>query len=186
MSMVKDIETKLAGVFKGLPPISEGGKKTLVGVWPWLALIFGVLQLLAALGLWRVIRATTVLNDYVNSYYQQVTGRSVGLSGFDKGLLYLGVIFLIVDAVILLMAFPKLQQRAKAGWDLLFLGSLLNVVYAVLSLFMHGRGLTSFLASLVGSAVGFYLLFQVRDKFGGSSAAPKSDTSPPAAPPVAG
>jgi hypothetical protein len=67
--------------------------------------------------------------------------------------------------VILLMAYPHLVKRARRGWDLLFLGSLLNVVYSLVSVFIDGRGFSNFLLSLVGSAIGFYLLFQIKDRY---------------------
>src|SRR4051812_19104649 len=128
MSMVKDLETKLAGVFKGAPAMPASGKESLVKAWPAIAAVFGVIQVLVALGLWHLVRATTALSNYYYSYVKDVTGQSIGLSSTDKALLYLGIIFLLVDAVILLMAVPKLQKRAKAGWDLLFLGALLNTL----------------------------------------------------------
>lgn len=166
MGTVKSLETKLEGVFKGLPPLSASAKESLAKAWPWLALIFGVLQLAAAWALWGLIRASDVLIDYANefSYY---TGQRLGYSSMDKTMVYLGVIVLVVDAVILLMAYPALAKRQRKGWDLLFLGALLNVVYSVLTIFIDGRGMGSFIFSLLGSAVGFYLLFQVREKFGG-------------------
>ncbi len=185
MDLVKKLEKQLGDLFKGLPALSPSAKESIAKVWPWLALIFGVLQLVVALGLWRVVSRTSAVVDYVNDYYQAVTGQSLGLSSFDKTLIYLGILTLLVDAVILLMAFPKLQKRLKAGWDLIFLASLLNVVYAVLSIFLNGQGIGSFLGSLIGSAIGFYLLFQVREKFGGTPVhpAPTSPT-PPATPPA--
>jgi hypothetical protein len=80
------------------------------------------------------------------------------------------VAVLAVEAVILLLAFPKLQKRQRAGWDLLFLGALINVVYAVLQIFTYQRGVGSFIMSLIGSALGFYLLLEVKSKFSGKSA----------------
>lgn len=169
MGTLKTLETKLEDMFKGLPPLPASSKETLAKVWPWLALIFGVLQLAAAWALWGLIRASDRLIDYANefSYY---TGQRLGPSSIDKTMVYLGVIVLVADAVILLMAYPALAKRQRKGWDLLFLGALLNVVYSIVAIFIDGRGVGSFIFSLLGSAVGFYLLFQVREKFSSKTA----------------
>ena len=79
------------------------------------------------------------------------------------------MVVLVVEGVLFLLAFPKLQKRERKGWDLLFLAALLNVAYSVLTIFIDGRGFGSFLVNLVGSAIAFYLLFQVKSKFGGKS-----------------
>ncbi len=170
MFTLKTVETKLNDVFKGLPSVSENGKESLVKAWPWIALIFGLLQLLAAWGLWSLIRSAQKLVDLANTlsaYY--TTAKPTGLSTMNKMAIYLGIIMLVVDGIILLMAYPHLKTRSRKGWDLLFIGALLNVIYSVVELFINGRGFASFIFSLLGSAVGFYLLFQVRDKYKDSS-----------------
>ena len=172
MGLVKSAEDSLEGVFKGLPPLPEGGREGLAKAFPWIALIFGILQLVAGLSLWHLTRYVDVLNDYANSIYQY-TGTRVGLSSTDKMIIYLGIIILVVDAVILLMAVSPLMKRARRGWDLLFLSALINLLYSVVSIFIDGRGFGTFLISLLSSAVGFYLLFQIRGKFGGTATAVK-------------
>ncbi len=158
------LESQLEGLFKGTPKLPEKSKESLVNAWPWIALVFGVLQLLVAWGLYGALRVATPLLDYATEI-SRAYGYNYGLSSTDKMIIYLGLIMLVVDAVILLMAYPKLKTRSKGGWDLLYLGSLVNVAYAVLALFEHGQGVGSFIFSLLGSAVGFYLLFQVKDKY---------------------
>lgn len=96
-------------------------------------------------------------------------GQQTGPTSFDKTIIYIGVIMLAIDAVILLLAFPKLQKRQKSGWDLLFLGALINLAYGVVQMFTYQRGVGSFIGSLIGSAIAFYLLFQVREKFNGTN-----------------
>lgn len=160
MSSLKNVESKLNDLFKGLPALPENGKESLVKAWPWIALIFGILQLMAAWSLWRLTSYVSRLNDLA-AFYTTVSP----LSAADKTIIYIGVIALVVEAVILLMAYPHLKTRSSKGWDLLFLGSLINVAYAVLQIFISQRGFGSFLFSLLGSAVGFYLLFQVKPKY---------------------
>ena len=170
MDFIKKIEEKLAALFKGLPDLKDGSREALVGAWPWIALVFGILQLFAAWALWGLVRAAeSILGEYSRYYVNYPEA----LSGAEKFVIYLGIVVLLVDAVILLMAYPELKKRARRGWELLFLGALLNVAYSFVSLFIHERGFGSFLFSLLGSAVGFYLLFQVRGKYGSVKASKK-------------
>ena len=163
MDAIKKIEGKIGLLFKDLPALPDSSREALVGVWPWIALVFGVLQLLAAWALWNLVRVADNVGVLYSSFYVKYPA---AISGMDRTIIYLGIIVLIVDAVILLMAYPELKKRSRRGWDLLFLGALLNVAYSVVSLFIDSRGFGSFIFSLIGSAVGFYLLFQVRGKYG--------------------
>lgn len=170
MDAVKKIDNKLEQYFKGLPALSDSSKEVLATAWAWIALVFGVLQLLAALGLWNLIR-TAERAGFFSNYYVDFPG---ALTSTDKTMIYVGIIILVVDAVILLMAYPELKQRARRGWNLLFLAALLNVAYSVVTLFISQRGVGSFVLGLLSSAVGFYLLYQVKAKFAGTkSSAPK-------------
>lgn len=167
MAVMEKLEDQLAKFYKGLPQLPDPSKESLAKAWPWLALIFGILQLFTAWGLWVVVRDANRIINFANSYYQAVTGTTLAptVSTLDKTMLYVGIVVLVVDAVILLLAYPALTKREKHGWDLIFLGGVLNVAYAVLSLFLHDRGIGSFIVSLFTSFVAFYLLFQVREKY---------------------
>jgi len=163
MDAVKKLENKIGRLFKDVPPLPENSREALVGAWPWIALIFGVIQIFAAWALWNLIRVADTVGVMYGSFY---VNYPAAISGADRFIAYFGIVVLLVDAVILLMAYPELKKRTRRGWDLLFLGALINVVYSVVSLFIDGRGLGSFIFSAVGSAVGFYLLYQVRGKYG--------------------
>jgi len=144
MSAVTKLEKQIGGLFKGAPALPENGKEGLVKAWPWIALIFGVLQLLAAWGLWELTRRSERLIDTLSMYY---TNGSYGLSSFDKTMVYVGIVVLLVDAVIL--------------------------GYSIVTLFIDDRGVGSFIFSLLTSAIGFYLLFQVREKYKSAGGAKK-------------
>src|SRR3989344_3418909 len=165
MKSLKVAEDKLSDVFKGLPPLQDSTKEGLAKVWPWLALVGGIVQLLAAWALWNLANWASRVTDIANSLSVYYGGYQAGPSSFDKTVIYAGILLLVVDAVILLMAFPKLQKRLRSGWDLLFLGTLINLVYGIVQIFTYQRGVGSFIGSLIGSALAFYLLFQVREKF---------------------
>lgn len=165
MAALQAAEKQIANIFKGMPPMSHKAKEALVNAWPWIAGIFGVLQLLAALALWRATQVVNQFSEFTNSLSTFYAGQPLGPSSGERTIMYLGVIFLAVDAVILLMAFPHLRNRSRRGWDLLFLGALLNLAYSVISLFMYNGSMGSLVSGLIGSAIGFYLLFQVRDSY---------------------
>ncbi len=168
MTAIQSLEKKLADVFKGAPKLPENVKATLVRVWPYIALVAGLVQLFVALSFYNVTRLVVgPALDYEKGLFITTSGRTLGPQGFDRTLIYLAIFTLLVDAVIMLMAYPKLQQKSKKGWDLLFLAAVINVGYAVMALFLYSGGIPNFIASLIGSAAGFYLLFQVREKYSG-------------------
>lgn len=166
MGLLKQAEDTIGGLFKGAPKLSGSTKETVVKVFPWLALIGGILQLWSALSLWRWASVTNEASEFL---------RAIGASNIvDRWTVWVWVLlaFLVVEGALLLMAFPKLQKRAKAGWDILLLVSLINLGYAVFSLFVDGYGFAggfgSLLWNVIVSAVVFWLLFAVRDKYKGA------------------
>jgi hypothetical protein len=161
MEFLKPFEKTMEPWFKSAPKLSDSARKSFAEALPWLALIFGGLQVLLALFLWQAAKVVSVYSDLSTAYLRSV-GVEAGLSSFDKTLIYVGVVMILVDAALLLLAFPKLKNMQKAGWDLLFLASLVNVAYSIVSLFIDARGIGGFLFGLIFSAVGFWLLFQIK------------------------
>jgi hypothetical protein len=166
MNVLRKIEDKLAEVYKPAPAMPDHAKETTVKALPWVALVFGILQLLGALALWHLARAAATLTDYANSLSSYYNVQPVRLSGLDKTVIYLGLIVLVIDAALLLWAFSRLRSRAKLGWDLLFLSVLINVLYAVVALFINARGLGGFVIGVIESATALYFLYQIRSKYG--------------------
>jgi len=179
MGMLNDLENGLAGVYKGTPKLGNDAKKSLVKVWPWLALFFGILQVWAAWGLWHWGHTVNQFVDYANSLSQAFGGDAVGKVAHLNVFYWVSFVILLLDAVILLMAFSGLKNRAKRGWNLLFYSALLNGVYGVVSAFNDYGGVGSLVMQLVVSAVVLYFLFQTRDQYTGhKSATPQpTDTS---------
>jgi len=125
--------------------------------------VVGVLQLYAAWVFWHVAHGVNALIDYSNAisaaYGGPTTSAHLGL------FYYLALLVLLVDGVILLLAAPGLKAMRKSGWNLLFYSLLINVVYGVVALFTSYGGLSHLLGAVIGSVIGAYLLFQVRDRF---------------------
>lgn len=174
MEKIRTIENKLADLFKDLPALPKNAKKTIVEYWPYVVLVIGILQLAAAWSLWRFFDRANDLVTGVNSFISAYTNTVVGFSAFDKAVIYLGIAILVVQAMLLIMAFSPLKARQRKGWDLLFLVALSQVVYAVVSTFIDGRGFGSLVFGLIGAAIGFYFLFQIREFYGAKPVAAKT------------
>lgn len=175
MQFLSGLEKWLAGVFAGAPKISQKGRKSIAGIWAWVALVFGVLQLFAAWSLWQWGHSVNQLVDNLNAYLGTAYGTSVANLNVFYWISF-GV--LLVDAIILLMAFPKLRKHQKGGWDLLFLGALLNLVYGVFSAFNNFGGVGSLVMQVIVTTIVLYLLFQIRDQYsGGGHSVPKEPTT---------
>lgn len=162
---MRELENKLAELYKGAPALPKKAKDTIVEYLPYVVLVLGVLQLLAALALWRLADAAERLAEFGNALSAYYGGADVGVSAFDKTIIYLGVGLLVIEAVLMLMAVSPLLKRLRRGWELLFLVSLLQIAYSVVLIFVDTRGVGSFIMSLIGAAIGFYFLFQIREYY---------------------
>jgi hypothetical protein len=168
---MRELENKLADVYKGAPALPKKAKDAIVEYWPYVVLVLGILQLLAALALWHLANATERLADFSNTLSVYYGGAVTHISTFDKTMIYVGVALLVVEAVVMLMSVSPLLKRQRKGWELLFLVSLIQVAYSVVLIFVDGRGVGGFIGSLIGAAIGFYFLFQIRDYYKGKTAA---------------
>lgn len=163
MAMLNSLESALAGLYKGAPKLSQNAKKFLVRYWPIAALVFGILQLWAALALWNWGRDINKVADAFNAYL----GTSTVVHHLSI-MYWLSLVVLIVDGVILLAAYKGLKARAKSGWNLLFYSALLNAVYGILSAFNDYGGASSLIIQVIVSAVVLYFLFAIRDQYSGA------------------
>lgn len=165
MGQLATLEKKLGDLYKSAPALPKDVKKTIVEWWPIVALVLGVIQLLAAWGLWSLYRTYDRVSDFANEFTRYYTGQSAGLDGTEKAVILASIGVVLVSGAIMVAAYGPLKAKAKRGWDLLFLGVLINVIYAVLNIFIDNRGIGSFIMSLVGTAIGLYFLFQIRDAY---------------------
>lgn len=159
MEALHKLEDQLAPLFKDMPALPKGFKDALVQYWPYIALVLGILQLLAAISLFGLVATA---NTFI-SYAGYVTGNAY--TGFSLIAAYAGIVLLLVNAVIFLMAYSPLTKKLKRGWDLLFLSIIINLVYGITQVFIGSRGVSSMLGSLLGTAIGLYLLFQIRSLY---------------------
>lgn len=134
----QDLIKALEDFFKKLPNLPASGREVLVSVVPWIALIFGILGVLAGLGAVGV-SPLALFGGLSSSFTVLVMGVAT-----------------IVASVLMLMAFPKLTKKAYKGWELLFWSEVVNTVAAVMALSV---------GSILGVLVGFYLLFQIKSYY---------------------
>jgi len=137
------LEKELEPIFlQKFPPFSESVKEFLVQYGPYIILVLsviGVLGLLTALGL---------------------GGAVLGMGGVTAGIAfnaYVGIAIGIVTLVMYLMAFSPLKARKRAGWNLLYYALLLGLISNLIQLYLLGF--------IVGGLLGFWVLFQIREKY---------------------
>lgn len=137
-----DLINSLENVYKSVPNLPANIREVLVKIAPWIAIIFGVLGIIAGLG---------------------VLGLSpVGLLGGVKSgaTLLIGGVLTIVSSVLMVMAFPKLNKKEYGGWKLLFWSEVVSFVGSILSFSMG-----SIIGAIIGVAIGLYLLFQIKSYY---------------------
>jgi uncharacterized BrkB/YihY/UPF0761 family membrane protein len=168
MADIKGLEKSLNEVFgEKAPKLPEGGKKFLVEYSPYLVIIGAIFSALGAWGLWNSARTVNGLVNWANELSKAYGGETVATSHFTVWV-WLGIAFMLINAVLYFMAYSPLKARLKKGWDYIFYAALLSVAYSVVSLFIDGRGFGTFLGSLIGSAIGLWLLFQIRSAYLGT------------------
>ncbi len=123
--------------------IPDGAKEWIVKWGPWINVVLLVLSLpviLAAVGFTAVF-----------SPYALMAG--VGYSG----LYWVGIAVMFVQLALQVFALPGLFARKMSGWTLLFYADILSLVYGLVS--------GSIISALLGAVIGFYVLFQIREKY---------------------
>jgi hypothetical protein len=137
------LESILEKWFKQLPSLPPNGVNALVSITPWLALIFGILGVLGAIsafGILSFLAPLAVLPNASPSY----------------GLGMVTTIGWLASSVMMLLAFPGLKAGKANGWNMLFWSEVVNAVTSVVGISI---------GSVVGAAIAFYLLFQIKPKY---------------------
>ena len=182
---MQQLEKPLDDTFKKLPPLPENARKGLATAMPWLTLAGGVLSLLGAWYLYQAVAWVDQWAGYANSLYS-AAGYTSPVTGISA-MAWVGLAILVVQAILFLVAFPALRSFKKSGWNLIFWAALVSVVYSVVAnLFSGYVNIGQLIFSLLGAAVGMYLLFQIRPYYSaaGGTAPHAASTAPKAAAPA--
>lgn len=177
MNALEQLEKLLEDVFvKQAPPVSSNAKRALVQYLPWINLILGLLTLYAVYILWHWAHLVNNFIDYTNSLNATYGGPLITTNRLSFGV-WLGLGVLAAEALLYLAAFPATRDRKKSGWDLLFYALLLNFVYGVVILFTDYGSLGNLVWSTIGSGIGLYFLFQIRNSYARSKPKPAKTPS---------
>ena len=125
--------------------LPENAKEIIVKISPYIVLILVILSLpiiLAVFGLTAFLTPFAVLGGYT---------ASAGALALVAGLLTL------VAVILELMAVSGLFRRTRKGWRLVFYATLVSLVSSLLAL--------NIVSGLIGALIGWYILFQVKDKY---------------------
>ncbi len=151
MNYVNQLTKTLDGYYTKSPVLPSNVKEILVSVAPWVTLIAGVFALLSGLSLFGLLGlATSVAGPYM---------AAAGVGGFAVTAI-LSLLVLLVTGVIYLFAFSPLKGRKVKGWNYMLYAMLLYVLSAVVRL-----NVFDVIWSLVGFAVGYYFLYQVKSYY---------------------
>ena len=173
-NLLTNVEKQFNEVFVSKAPyqLPTKFKEWVVEYMPIIGVVFGVIGLFATLALWRSAHLVNEVVDFSNSL-----SKAYGLSQNVRGLgfsYYVAIASLFVTAIIPILAYPGLKAKSKSkGWNLLFYSALISLIYGVFNAIYQG-GIFSLISTLIGSAIGLYLLFQIRSFYlGKKSETPK-------------
>lgn len=173
MANTAPLEKNLEDIFiKKAPTMLAGGKKALVQYAPIASLIIGIWALLSAYWLWHWAHLANAYVNLANNLSRAYGGTAVTTSRFSVWV-WLGVLVLAVQGVLYLLAYPGLRDHKKQGWNYIYYGILLEVAYGVVGLFTSYNSFGNLVGAVIGAAIGFWLLFQVRSSYLGSKATDK-------------
>ena len=147
MDYLNQLTKTLDKNYTKLPSLPKGVNEFIVSVAPWLALVFGVLAVLAALGSFGILTALAPVAAVAGAGQYAFTG------------LFAAVV-LLVQGAIELWSFPFLKARKVKGWNLMLYGLLLSVLSSVVML-----SVGSIVSALVGFLIGYYFLYQVKSYY---------------------
>jgi hypothetical protein len=137
------LEKELEPIFLGkFPEFPEEVKEFLVRYGPYLMLVATLLGLMGLL---------TMLG-----FGSAVSGLIVA-TGSGSPIFWIGVVLSGLVLVLYLLAFSPLKARKLAGWRLLYYALLLNLLGSLIQF--------QILSLLIGGAIGFWVLFQIRAKY---------------------
>ena len=156
MELLKSLERSVADVHKGLPHLPEGFRKWLVdNIW-WLVVIGVVLSVLSIFSLLQLISLISSHNT-VGGVYSGYVAQSITW-------VWVTLIVTVVEVALLAMAISPLKAKQSRGWYLLFAVSIISIIVSMLGVFFGG-GVASLIGALIGIAISWYLLFEIRSGF---------------------
>lgn len=153
MEFIKKIEK----YFKDLPHLPKNLTEALVNFSPVLAIIGAVLSAIAGL-----MSLKFAVFGPMGSEFLRAVG--VDYSGLRLSSLVMAV-YQALSAVLLYLAYKPLKSRKLIGWIYTFWLVVLGIVFQVVSLFLGHFNTSSVLGIVIGMAISFYMLFELKPFF---------------------
>lgn len=147
MNYLNGLRKALDKYYVKLPAFPKGLNDFIVSVAPWLALVFGVLAVIAGIS---AFGALSFMSPFATI---------AGVRGYAFAAI-LSAIVLLAQGVIELLAFSPLKARKVKGWNLMFYSLILSFVSSIIALNMY-----AVLNALVGALIGYYILYQVKSNY---------------------
>lgn len=136
-----DFADKIGDVFKSLPNLPDGLVEFFVKITPYLALLGALFNvIITPLGALATIFSLLTLSPMTGLF------------------MLLSTVLMLVNGVLLFVAFKPLKNREHRGWMFLFWSNVFSAASTVFSIL----GGSSWVGGLLGLAIGFYILFQMR------------------------
>jgi hypothetical protein len=137
------LERELEPVFlQKFPPFSEPVKEFVVQYGPYFILILSVLGLMGLFTAFGIMGAISGMGSVSTEF---------GIS------FYLNVALGVFVLIMYLMAFSPLRARKRSGWNLLYYALLIGLLSNIVQL--------NIFVALVSGVLGFWVLFQIREKY---------------------
>jgi len=165
MKNINKIENMIEGWLKPLPRIPAKWAKMLADNLWWIVgigiVLSGIAVLMSISALLYGISFISGMSGYgaylVNTY-----------NGWWAAAAVVSLLSLAATVVLMGMAFNHLKVMHKKGWDMLFLASLVTAASSVIVVVLNFTNYIIFVnlfMTLIGTAVGVYLLFEIKSYF---------------------
>lgn len=141
------LEAWLIPIFANVPHLPHGGRKFITDIAPWLSLIFGILGLI---GLMEAGVLTTL--------FSPLMAFSGGLRGVG---FFITIILGIASSILSILSFNPLREMKKKGWDFAFYSFIIGTVSTIVTMVFMFSGVSG----IVGTLIGAYILFEVREMY---------------------
>lgn len=159
MESLKKLEKTVGGWLKDVPHLPAGVSKWLAENAWWLTIISVVLGGFAILG---ILGTIALLGSVTAVYGGAVAGAAV--AGTVLFGLFVVLAMLVIMVVLEAMAISPLKSLQKRGWDLIFLVTLISLVFGIVGSLLS-YDFFGIIRSVLGAGVACYFLFEVVQYF---------------------
>lgn len=166
MEFISKLESTVGNWVKNVPHLPANGQRWLgQNVW-WIVLIGAILSGIALLFAIGALFTLIALLGAVSATYYVPGVAGIGALGIIGSVV--GLVFLVLQGLLMAIAVGPLKRLQKKGWVLLFTVWLINILAVVVNsvlTFSVGGFLVGILFGAVGAAISGYFLFEIRGQF---------------------